>query len=183
MTSACVHEQRPTLGRSVFPTDRPTRVCAASWQDSQLICRAPARALVFFRSNFSISVDFAFRTGPVDPNLRLVSPHSTWVTCQAPESSRRWRWSVVTCHSCRKCEADSSSCSCRRSSCVLPVSRSQARPSSDTAPEGHRMTTTARCRSVAVPGGRAAPQRAWAAQTSRCRSSHDRTRTRHSPSQ
>ena len=39
----------------------PRRAC--SWGDSQLTCRAPARALAIFRSNFSISADFAFRTG------------------------------------------------------------------------------------------------------------------------
>ena len=73
---------------------------------------------------------------PVDPYLRFVSPHSTWVACRAPESSRRWRRSVVSRHSCRKCEAKCSR-SCRRSAYVLPMSRSQAQPSSDKAPEGH----------------------------------------------
>ena len=65
MTPACVHEQRPTgeVGASSRPTDRPSRVCAASWHDSQLTCRAPARAPFFFRPDFSISVNFAFRTG------------------------------------------------------------------------------------------------------------------------
>ena len=59
------------LGRSVFPTDRPTRVCAASWHDSQLTCRAPACAPVFFRSFFPMSANFAFRT---DPRLEVIVP-------------------------------------------------------------------------------------------------------------
>ena len=79
-----------------------------------------------------------FELQPADPSLRFVSPHSTWVACRAPESSRRWRRSVVSRYSCLKCEAECSR-SCRRSAYVLLVLRSHARPSSDTASEGHRM--------------------------------------------
>ena len=63
-------------GRPSRPTDRPSRVCAASWHDSQLTCRAPARAPFFFRPNFSISVNFAFRTASKRIHKPSTSPRS-----------------------------------------------------------------------------------------------------------
>ena len=98
-------------------------------------------------------ISFRLALRPVGPHLRFVSPHSACVSCRAPESSPSWRRSVVSFHSCLICVTESSR-SCRRSSCVLPVLRSRARPSSDSAPDGHRMDhhleVPVRCRGLCM---------------------------------
>jgi len=100
---------------------------------------------------------FRLELRPVGPSLRFVSLHSAWVSCRAPESSLRWRRSVVRRHSCLRCMTESSR-SCRKSSYVFPVLRSQARPSNNTASDGHRINHhrevsvrwRARCKSIAA---------------------------------
>ena len=142
--------------------------------------------LSFYSGNFATVAHPGISSGlelrPVGPSLRFVSPHSTWVVCRAPESSRCSRRSFVSRRSCLKCEMECSR-SCRRSAYVLPVLRSQARPSSDTASEGHRMDhhREMSVRWLARWRRRAAACVGRSDSTSRCRSSHSRTRTRHSP--